>query len=146
MQDSDSGEPAEAEVSLSVPLDTVCYIVARMHDLQGKDANTLDGSNPNADDEDLADAVLEDRPSDSVELEVKSVISDLTDEAKYDLVALMWLGRDAGDWAEMRALAEQEHTTPTADYLCGTPLVADYLLEGLNILGLDCTSWFAENE
>jgi len=145
MQDNESGESEDAGVSLSVPLDTVCYIVARMQDLQGKDASTLDGSNANADDEDIEDAVLEDRPSDPVGIEVRSVISDLTDEAKYDLVALMWLGRDSGDWAEMRALAEQEHSTPTADYLCGTPLVADYLLEGLSALGLDCAGWFAEN-
>ena len=146
MQDQDTDATGAEEISLSVPLDTVCYIVARMHDLQGKDASTLDGSDPNADDEDIEDAVLEDRRSDPVEIEVKSVISDLTDEAKYDLVALMWLGRDEGDWAEMRMLAEQEHNTPTADYLCGTPLVADYLQNGLNMLGLDCTAWFAENE
>ena len=91
--------------------------------------------------------MLEDRPSDPVEIEVKSVISDLNDDAKYDLVALMWLGRDDdSDWSELRALAEQEHSSPTADYLCGTPLVADYILNGLDTLGLDCSAWFAENE
>lgn len=148
MQDEDIGDTGTGtdEVELSVPLDTVCFVIARMHDLQGKDASTLDGANRLGDDEDIDDAVLEDRPSDPVELELKSVISDLSDDAKYDLVALMWLGREDGDWPELRALAEEEHTTPTADYLCSTPLAADYLQSGLDMLGLDCTEWFAANE
>ncbi len=146
MQDQETGDAdiGPEDIDLSVSLDTICYIVARMQDLQGKDASTGE-DNALGDNENIDDAVLEDRPSDPVEIELKSVISDLSDDAKYDLVALMWLGRDEGDWNELRALAVQEHTSPTADYLFGTPLAADYLMNGLDILGLDCTEWFAEN-
>ncbi|MCB4457881.1 DUF3775 domain-containing protein [Leisingera sp. McT4-56] len=54
------------------------------------------------------------------------MISDLDEEAQTDLVALMWLGREESDWQELRELAELEHNDFTADYLLGTPLLADY--------------------
>jgi len=130
---------------LAVPLDTVCYIVERAHDLQGKTASSdRDATN---DDDDMAAAVLEDRPADAVYAELASVISDLDEDAQIDLVALMWLGReDAGDWAELREIARQEHTEATAAYVCGTPLLADYLLAGLAEFGLDCSDWVARAE
>ena len=33
--------PDATDPALSVPLDTVCYLIARLHDLQGKSASTL---------------------------------------------------------------------------------------------------------
>lgn len=134
--DQDAGPD---EVTLSVPLASVCYIVEKAYDLQGKTASSVD---PADEDDDATAAVLEDRSSDPVRLELTSVISDLNDDAQIDLVALMWLGRDGGDWSELRALAEQEHTAGTARYLCGTPHLADHLLEGLSLLGRDCSEWF----
>jgi hypothetical protein len=127
---------------LAVPLDTVCYIVERAHDLQGKTARSgLD------DDDDMAAAVLEDRGADPVAEELTSVISDLPEDAQIDLVALMWLGRDeTADWAELREIARSEHTDWTPLYLCGTPLLADHLLAGLDRLGLDCSGWLARTE
>ncbi|MDD9731294.1 DUF3775 domain-containing protein [Mameliella sp. AT18] len=123
---------------LRVPQRTVCFIVELAHDLMGKTASTAaedttDDANPEAD-------LLEDRGNDPVEQELRTLIDDLDEEAQTDLVALMWLGRAEGDWSEVRALAEQEHTAHTADYLLGTPLLADLLLCGLEQLGLDCAS------
>lgn len=129
-------------VELTVPLDTVCFIVERAHDLQGKT-----GRSAAADEDDPAVNILQAGGDDPVEQELTSVIADLDIDAQIDLVTLMWLGRDeTADWGELRATAVQEHTGATPAYLCGTPLLADYLLAGLDRLGLDCAAWNARNE
>lgn len=132
------------EIELSVPLDTVCYIIQKAHDLQGKTA-TSHFDDESGDPDDAMLSVLEEGSFDPVAQELESVISDLPEDGQIDLVALMWLGRDEEDWAELRALAEQEHTSGTVAYLLGTPLLADHLRSGLEALGLDCTEWEAEN-
>lgn len=126
----------EATVEIAVPLQTVCYIAERAHDLMGKTAsteaeNSLDDEDPEAD-------ILEDRGHDPVEEELRSVIEDLDEDAQVDLVALMWFGREDEDWSTLRELAWQERTSSPASYLLGTPLLADYLLSGLDRLGFDC--------
>lgn len=55
------------------------------------------------------------------------------------MLALLWLGRgdyDAQSWAEALLQARETRTTTEADYLLGTPLLADYLEEGVAALGL----------
>jgi hypothetical protein len=50
------------------------------------------------------------------------------------LVALMWLGRGdyaLEEWEDALEFAEETYTDHTAEYLVGTPLLADYLAEGL---------------
>ena len=50
------------------------------------------------------------------------------------LVALMWVGRgdySLEEWEEALQFAEETWTENTAEYLIGTPLLADYLAEGL---------------
>ena len=129
-------DDTENGVELSVSLRTVCYLAERAHDLMGKTASTDVEDGPEDDDPD-AD-VLEDRGHDPVEHELRSLIADLDEEAQVDLVALMWLGREDDSWATLRELAWQERTSNPAEYLLGTPLLADYLLAGLDRLGLDC--------
>ena len=135
-------DPAVDGPELAVPLNTVCYLIARLHDLQGKSASTLNRGD--TDDDPQLD-ILEDRGTDPVEDEIRTVIHDLDEEAQVDLVALLWLGRDDGDWTELRDIAVQERNDATADYIIGTPLVADYLASGLEALGLDCVEWTAKN-
>ena len=127
----------EDEVELRVPLRTVCFIAELTHDLMGKSASTA--AEDDGDEDDPVIEVLEDRGTDAIEEELRSLIDDLDEEAQIDLVALMWLGRDDDDWGAMRTLAKQEHTSHTADYLLGTPLVSDYLMGGLNRLGFYCS-------
>lgn len=66
--------------------------------------------------------------------ELKTTIEDLEPDQQISLVALMWLGRDDfsfKEWPEALRNAEQSWNDHTADYLIGTPLLADYLEEGL---------------
>ena len=49
------------------------------------------------------------------------------------------LGRDGGsvaDWTDVRREAADAHNDRTAAYLLGMPLLADFIEEGLNILGV----------
>ena len=96
------------------------------------------GSNP-SDDKDVA--VLEDHADDPVVEELTSLINSLSEDEQIDLVALTWLGRDdytASDWAAVREEAARAHNERTAEYLLGTPLVGDFLQEGLSMLGYSC--------
>jgi len=125
---------------LAVPLDTVCYIIEKAREFDVK-AGSTDPDAPDIYDDDVDAAVLEDRPSDPVESELRSVIRDLSEDAQIDLVTLMWLGRDDGsadEWDEVRQIATDEHNTHTAKYLVGTPLLSVHLEAGLEIIGISC--------
>jgi len=73
------------------------------------------------------------------ETELVSFIEGLNDDEKVNLVALMWVGRGTfgpDDWDEAINTARTEASTPTADYLMGSPHLADHLENGLDALGI----------
>jgi hypothetical protein len=79
-------------------------------------------------------AVLEEHEDDPVVEELTSFINSLSEEEQIDLVALAWLRRNdysASDWAAVCEEAARAHNERTAEYLLGTPLVGDFLEEGL---------------
>ncbi|BBU53984.1 MULTISPECIES: DUF3775 domain-containing protein [Mameliella] len=74
--------------------------------------------------------------------ELRGLIDRMDEEEQAALVAVMWIGRgafDAEDWDEAYGTAVAEATTPTADYLIGTPHLADNLEAGLEAFGYDAT-------
>ena len=76
---------------------------------------------------------------DRAEAELRAFIDSMTEDEQAELVAIMWIGResfDADDLAEAIATARAEATTPCADYLIGTPHLADHLENGLDALGI----------
>jgi hypothetical protein len=86
--------------------------------------------------------VLEDRADDPTHDELTSWINDLTDSQKAELVALFWLGRgdaDVTDFPELVDQARGQQGKSTARYLLGSPLLGDFLEEGLERLGIDTT-------
>ena len=91
-----------------------------------------------------ADSILEARPSDATEDELKSYISDLNSDEQASLVAIMWIGRDtfaADDLDEAIETARHERSSPTEDYLLGIPLLSDYLTSGLEALGYNAEEY-----
>jgi hypothetical protein len=61
----------------------------------------------------------------------------LDTDQQITLVALMWLGRgdfSAEEWKAALLEATRSWNTRTSEYLTGTPMVADYLEEGLQQL------------
>lgn len=131
------------QTELAIPLEKVCYIIFKARELDAKDVVTEPdpGSNP-SDDNDMA--VLEDHPDDPVSEELTSLISNLSEDEQIDLVALTWLGRDdysSEDWEQVRSEAADAHNERTAEYMCGHPLLADYLSDALSMLNYSCTDY-----
>jgi hypothetical protein len=121
---------------LSIPLETVGWIVVKAREFDVKTEDTADGRG----DPDDPMGVLEDRADDATEDELSSWIEDLTDTQQAELVALFWLGRGDGEAEDFPDLVEQARaarTRRTSSYLLGQPLLADYLAEGLSALGHD---------
>ena len=136
-------DPRAAETdraSLAISPEKVCFIIVKAREFDAKDETTEPdpGSNP-SDDNDIS--VLEEHADDSVVEELTSLINSLSEDEQTDLVALMWLGRDdysADDWSDVRGEAARAHNDRTAGYLIGTPLLGDFLEEGLSKLGYSC--------
>ena len=87
----------------------------------------------------IAQVILYGHEIERGERELRGFLEGLNEEELQSLVAVMWIGRgsfDAEDLVEALETAAQEATTPTADYLIGTPHFADHLEAGLEALGL----------
>ncbi len=90
----------------------------------------------------VAQVILMSREMDRAEGELRAFIDRLGEDEQAELVALMWIGRGSFEPEELKeaiqtALAEA--TTPTADYLLGSPHVSDHLESALDALGIDVT-------
>ena len=85
--------------------------------------------------EESQDNIHEMNTEDPIQQQVRGLIDGLNEDESYDLVALMWVGRGTyslDEFQEARKVAQEEATQSTSDYLLGTPLLADFLEEGLN--------------
>lgn len=126
--------------TLTISPEKVCFVIVKAREFDAKDEVTEPdpGSNPS---DDRNAAILEDHDDDPVVEELTSFVNSLSEDEQIDLVALTWLGRDdysASDWPAVRAEAASAHNKRTARYLLGTPLLADFLEEGLSVLGRSC--------
>ena len=141
---SDSAD--ELGDALTIPAETVCFIIVKAREFDVKDVNTSEEPGSNAADDKMI-GVLEDRRDDPVQQELTSFISSLTEDERIDLVALTWLGRDdyaAEDWPAVReeaARAQVSYGRRTASYLLGIPMLGDHLEEGLSLLGRSCDDY-----
>jgi hypothetical protein len=134
-------------LELTVDLETVCFLIikAREFDVKVEPDDPDSGSNPTDDNE---IDVLEDRRDDPTYAELMGRLDALNVDELSDLVALTWIGRGdytRDDWDEARDQAKQENSKKTADYLLGTPLLGDYLENGLSEIGRSCEEIEAEH-
>jgi hypothetical protein len=124
---------------LDVNPDTVRFLIDKAREFQVKESVTFPEQQPlsPADDDSLTQ-ILADHGDDPTLGEFRSTVDDLEPDQQVSLVALMWVGRgdyDAEEWDTALAQAGESWNERTADYLIGTPLVGDYLEEGLELLG-----------
>src|SRR6476661_2818039 len=129
-----------ADIELAISPKKVCAVaaLARRFDAKDEVTETDIGSNPA---DDLQVAVLENHPDDPVLRELVALINGLSEDEQIDLVALTWLGRgddSIENFDSLRQAASDAHNARTARYLCGTPLLGDYLKEGLAQCDLSC--------
>jgi hypothetical protein len=118
----------------------VCFLISKAKEFHAKEAVVIPEEPMNSSD-DWALQVLADHTEDLDYQEFSATVDDLEPDQQVEVVALMWLGRgdyDVEQWEEARATAQKRRNKRTAQYLISTPLVADYLEEGLDLLGYDC--------
>lgn len=119
---------------LDLNRDIVRTIIDKARQFHAKEEVTFPEDDPLSPAGDWAMQVLADHADDPVVQELTSTVDALEPDLQAKLVALMWTGRgdySLGDWDEAVAQAQDEWNGRTADYLIGTPLVADYLEAGL---------------
>ena len=122
---------------LTISLEKLAYIItkAREFDVEVPPVDEDSGSNPS---DDAEWDVLQAGADNPAYQELVDAINGLGNPARIELLALTWLGR--GDYAkeEWRDAVEEArriHDEKETQYLIGTPLLADYLKEGLSQLG-----------
>lgn len=90
----------------------------------------------------VAEIIILARDIERSEDEFDEFVGAMTEDEQANLVAIMWIGRgsyEAEDWDEALNTALTEATVPTAEYLKGSPHLADHLEAGLEALGIDPT-------
>jgi hypothetical protein len=122
---------------LIIPLEKLAYIITKAceFDAQVPPVDDDSGSNPS---DDAEWDVLEAGADNPAHQELVDALYSLTDPERIEVLALTWLGRgDYGkeDWREVLEEARRIHDEKETEYLVGTPLLADYLEEGLSQLG-----------
>jgi hypothetical protein len=123
-------------MELTVNPEAITFIIgkAREFDAKVEPDDPDSGSNPS---DDRAVNILEDFADDPTLEELKSAIEGLNDDESRDLVAIMWTGRGDYDKSTWNEAQRQANTIPPRDrsrYLVGTPMLADYLEQGLDEL------------
>lgn len=120
---------------LDINEDTLRFIIDKAHEFHAKEAVCIPEEPPSPAD-DWAIQPLEDHRDDPVYQEFMNVLDDLGPDQRITLVALMWCGRGdysaTSEWDQAMADALAATNARTAEYLLSTPLVADYLEEGLS--------------
>jgi hypothetical protein len=129
--------------TLRISPEKVCFIVVKARELGVKVAPEWldDGSNPT---DDQMAQILEDYADDATLDELKSYLQALNEDELEDLLALTWLGRGdytLADWEDLKSEVQDMRDRHTVDYLIGTPLLADYLGNGLSEFGLSCAEF-----
>lgn len=123
------------------------YILVKAREFDAKVASDEleEGSNP-SDDKDVE--ILEDQPDDPTQQELLDALEGLNQDELLDLVALMWIGRGdftPANWDDARAEADAMRHKHIPSYLMETPLLSDYLEEGLSAMGYSCEEVEAEH-
>ena len=117
--------------------DTVFFIIDKAQEFHVKEQVTIP-EEPLSPADDWARQVLADHADDPVLQELLIAIDDLEPDQQVTLVALMWVGRgdfSADEWDTAIDSAQESWNERSAQYLIGTPLVADYLSMGMEELG-----------
>ncbi len=118
----------------------ICTIISRARQLQAKDEETIPIKPSESETSDQFAQTLEHHEDDLLDEELKDGINSLEPDQQATLVALMWLGRgdyEVSEWSKAYEEAVYRANNRTAEYLMSTPLAADYMQEGLTLLGYE---------
>jgi hypothetical protein len=123
-------------MALTINPDKVCFVIAKAREIDVKVA-----PEELSDDSDDMERILEDYADDATFAELRAFLDAQNDDELRELLALTWIGRGdytAEEWDQVMREIRDVREKHTADYLLGTPLLADYLEEGLSQFGHRC--------
>lgn len=123
---------------LSIALDKLGFIIAKAREYDAEVAPVNEDGGSNSTDDGQAD-VLEATNDNPTRQELMGALRDLNEDERIELLALAWMGRGdyaKGEWIAALDAARRSSTKHEAEYLAGTPLLADYLEEALEELGM----------
>ncbi len=124
---------------LTINPDKVCFVIAKAREIDVKVA-----PEELSDDSDDMERILEDYADDATFQELKAFLDVLSDDELRELLALTWMGRGdytVEDWQTAMKEISDVREKHTVDYLLGTPLLADFLEEGLSQFGRSCADF-----
>lgn len=125
---------------LSTNPETVCFLIGKAHEFHAKEGVVIPDV-PNSPADDWGRQVLADHIDDLSYQEMLYAINDLEPDQAYEMLALMWLGRGdytTEEWEDALNEAQDSWGEQTVHNLIATPLLADYMAEGLDLLGYRC--------
>jgi hypothetical protein len=123
---------------LEIAPEKVAHVIVKAREYDTKVA-AWDDTAAAGDAQDDPASILQDFAADPTRSELVSFIDALNEDEQAHLVALAWVGRgtfEPEEFDEAVATARSERTTATSQYLLGIPLLADYLEEGLERMGI----------
>lgn len=123
---------------LEIAPEKVAHVIVKAREYNSKVA-TWDNSAKASDAEDDPSSILEDFADDPTRAELVGFINALNEDEQAHLVALAWIGRGTYGPEELDEAvdtARSERVNATSRYLIGMPLLAEYLEEGLEKLGI----------
>ncbi len=129
--------------TLDISPEKDAFVILKAREFHARVVPFDEGDSETSDEQPRADGILENRSDDASLKEIAGFLAALNEDEKANLVALEWIGRGAyepGEWDEALRTARSERTTPTARYLLGDPLLAEYLEEGMAAFGYDMAS------
>lgn len=128
---------------LTISPDKVCFLIIKAREFDAKVEPVEPDPASDAVD-DGAREILEDYPGDATAEELRAALASCNVDELAELVALTWIGRgdyDGQQWENARGLALERATAHGPSYLMETPLLGDYLEEGLSQLGYSCDAY-----
>ena len=119
---------------LTISPEKVCYVIAKARELEVKVA-------PEELDDDGMGRILEAYADDPTLEELQGFLEAQSDDELRELLALAWVGRGdfgADEWQDALGQVHDVREQHTVACLLETPLLSDYLEEGLSQFGLSC--------
>ncbi|MDH3664008.1 MAG: DUF3775 domain-containing protein [Alphaproteobacteria bacterium] len=123
---------------LTINPEKVCFVIAKAREIDVKVA-----PEEMSDDDDDMERILEDYADDATYQELQEFLKVQSDDDLIQLLALTWIGRgeySADEWRDVLKEISDVREKHTVEYLLGTPLLSDYLEEGLNQFGISCNA------
>lgn len=120
--------------------DIVCRLIELAREFHAQEEVVFPEVNGNPSG-DWATQMLANHAEDMTFQEFRSIISDLDPDQQQQIVALLWTGRgdySLEEWDDALAQAIDDWTPNTAEYLIVHPMLAEYLIEGLEQFDHSC--------